>query len=86
MAESIATIDRAGRVVIPKDIRERMGLTEDSALLVAEADGDMLILKKLDLKEMAERLRGELKGKEVDKIARKVERESNEKAGREWRR
>lgn len=80
MAERIATIDRAGRVVIPKDIRERMGLKEDSALLVAETDGDMLILKKLDLEEMAERLRGELKGVDVDKIAGKVERESNERA------
>lgn len=83
MAERIATIDRAGRVVIPKDIRERMGLKEDDALLVAETDGDMLILRKLDLKEMAERLRGELKGVDVDKIAGKVERESNERARKE---
>ena len=73
-------------MVIPKDIRERMGLKEDSALLVAETDGDMLILKKLDLKKMAERLRGELKGVDVDKTAGKVERESNERARKAVRR
>ena len=83
MAEAIATIDKAGRVVIPKDIRRRMGLNEDSALLLAETNGDMLILKKLDLKEIAERIRGELKGVDVDKIAKKVERESNKGARRE---
>jgi AbrB family looped-hinge helix DNA binding protein len=83
MAEAIATIDKAGRVVIPKDIRERMGLKEDSALLLAETEGDMLILKKLDLKEIAERIRGELKGVNVTKIAERIERESNERARRE---
>jgi AbrB family looped-hinge helix DNA binding protein len=85
MAEAIATIDKSGRVVIPKDIRERMGLKEDSALLVAETSGEMLILKKLDLKEIADRLRGELKGVDVDKIAERVERESDEIARKERR-
>ena len=68
-----------GQVVIPKEIRERMELKEDSALLVAETDGGVLILKKLDIKEIADRLRVELKGKDVDEIAGRVEEESNER-------
>ncbi|MDV3278242.1 MAG: AbrB/MazE/SpoVT family DNA-binding domain-containing protein [Nitrososphaerales archaeon] len=79
MAESITTIDKAGRVVIPKEIRERMNLREDSALLVAETGRGVLILKKLDMKEIADRLRVELKGKDVGAIARRVEEESNER-------
>jgi AbrB family transcriptional regulator (stage V sporulation protein T) len=79
MVEAITTIDKAGRVVIPKEIRERMDLREDSALLVAETDRGVLILKKLDIKEIADRLRVELKGKDVDEIARRVEEESNER-------
>ena len=39
MVEAITTIDKAGRVVIPKEIRERMNLKGDSALLVAETKG-----------------------------------------------
>ena len=79
MVEAITTIDKAGRVVIPKEIRERMNLKEDSALLVAEIKGGVLILKKLDIKEIADRLRVELKGRDVDEIARRVEEESNER-------
>ena len=82
MVEAITTIDKAGRVVIPKEIRERMNLKEDSALLVAETKGGVLILKKLDIKEIADRLRVELKGKDVDEIARRVEEESNERVGK----
>ena len=87
MAEAVTTIDRAGRVVIPKEIRERMNLEENSVLLLAETDSeDALILKKLDIREIADQLRGELKGKNLDETARKVEKESNEEAGKELRR
>lgn len=85
MVEAITTIDKAGRVVIPKEIRERMNLREDSALLVAETGRGVLILKKLDMKEIADRLRVELKGKDVDEIARRVEEGSNERVRKEGR-
>src|SRR2546427_9389814 len=83
MVEAITTIDKAGRVVIPKEIRERMNLKEDSALLVAETKGGVLILKKLDIKEIADRLRVELKGRDVDEIARRVEGERMNEAEKE---
>ena len=86
MVEAVTTIDKAGRVVIPKEIREKMHLAENSVLLLAETDRDSLILKKLDIQQIAERLRKELKGKDVDEIARKVESESNEEARKELRR
>ena len=65
--------------MIPKEIRERMDLREDSALLMAEADSGVLILKKLDIKEIADRLSVELKGKDVDEIARRIEEDSSER-------
>ncbi len=87
MVEAVTTIDKAGRVVIPKEIREKADLTENSILLVTETEkDDILLLKKLDVHEMAERIRGELKGKDVDEIAKGVEKESNEVARKELRR
>lgn len=83
MVEAVTKIDRAGRVVIPKEIRERTGLEEDSALLVMEAERGVVILKKLDIEELARRLRKELKGKDVEAIAGRVEEESNERARKE---
>ena len=82
MVEAITTIDKAGRVVIPKDIRERMKLDEGSVLLVAETDTGVLILKELDIREIADRLRVELKGKDVDEIAGRVEDESSARVRR----
>lgn len=83
MVELVTKIDKAGRVVIPKEIRERMGLTEDTALLVADATDEIVVLKKLDVRELAKRLRQELKGIDVETIARRVEEESNERARKE---
>lgn len=83
MVETVTKIDRAGRVVIPKEIRERIGLDEDTTLLVSDANNEIVILKKLDVKELARRLKEELKGIDVEKIGRKVENESNERARKE---
>ena len=83
MVEAVTKIDKAGRVVIPKEIREKMDLKEDSTLLVTDAGGGIVVLKKLDIGELARRLRGELKGRNVESIARRVEEESNERAAKE---
>jgi AbrB family looped-hinge helix DNA binding protein len=83
MVEEVTTIDKAGRVVIPKEIRDKMHLEENCILLLAETHGDALILKKLDIQQIAERLRAELKGKDLDEIAREVEAESNERVRKE---
>lgn len=83
MVEAVARMDKAGRVVIPKEIRERMGLTEETTLLVTDASDEIVVLKKLDMKDLARRLRKELKGVDVEVIARRVEEESNEQARKE---
>lgn len=84
MVEAVTKIDKAGRVVIPKEVREKVGLKEDETLLVADATDDILILKKLDVKELAKRLRSELKGINVEGIAKRIEEESNEQARKEY--
>lgn len=80
MAEAVTKIDKAGRVVIPKEIRERMGLKDDGALLVTELGAGIVVIKKLDIGDLAERLRRELKATDVVSVAARVEEESNERA------
>lgn len=43
--ESILTIDGAGRLVIPKAMRERLRLKEGARIRLREEDGDKLILE-----------------------------------------
>ena len=84
MVEAVTKIDKAGRVVIPKEIRKRIGLKEDTTLLVVDATDEIVILKKLDVKELAKRLKQELRGIDVEAMGRRVEKESNEQARKEY--
>jgi AbrB family looped-hinge helix DNA binding protein len=71
----VVTVDRAGRVVIPKAIREAAGIGADAKLLVAVAEEGRVVFQKLDVDVIASRLEKELSGKDVDAIVRKVREE-----------
>lgn len=71
----LVSIDGAGRIVIPKAIREAVGIDESTKLLIAVADHGRLILQKLDVEAVAGRLVREMAGKDVDAIVRKVRKE-----------
>jgi AbrB family looped-hinge helix DNA binding protein len=76
MAEVIS-IDKAGRLVIPKSIRKSLGITKDTKFIIAEGDGGKLLLQKLDIDEIVTRLEKEMKGKSVDKVIEKVRKDLN---------
>jgi len=74
----IVTIDEKGRVVIPREVRERLGLSKGSRLLV-ELGGDRIVLRKLDIKRILEAIAKEVKEGEVnlEEIECEIEREAN---------
>ena len=74
MAE-LVSVDRAGRVVIPKAIRDAVGIDERTKLLIAVGEHGRLVLQKLDVEAIASRLETEMKGKDVETVVRKVRRE-----------
>ena len=73
--EDIVAVDRAGRVVIPKAIREAAGIDERAKLLIALADAGRIVLQKLDVDTLAARLEKEVAGRDVEAIARRVREE-----------
>lgn len=76
MAE-VVSVDKAGRMVIPKAVREATGIDERAKLLVAAAGRGRVVLQKLDVEEIAAQLEQELAGKDVEQIARRVREEVN---------
>ena len=78
MAE-IVSIDKAGRLVIPKSIRESLGITGGTKFILAEGDSGRLFLQKFNIDEIATRLEKETKGKDIDVIVKKIRKEMNEK-------
>jgi AbrB family looped-hinge helix DNA binding protein len=80
----IVTVDNAGRLVIPEFIRKKLHLTKNVPLLITDLDDDKILIKKLDRNEIEKRLREELKGVEIDKIASEVRTEINEVAKKKY--
>ncbi len=80
----IVTIDNSGRLVIPEFIRKKLHLTKDVPLLITELDDDKILIKKLDRDEIEKKLREELKGSDIDKIAREVRTEVDEAAKKKY--
>lgn len=78
MAE-IVTIDRSGRIVIPKPLRRELKLSDNSKLVLMRGTGGRLLLQKLDVEVIAAGLERELKGKDLDAIVKRIRKEVNEK-------
>jgi len=74
MAE-VVSVDKAGRIVIPKAVRDAAGIDERAKLLIAATEKGRVVLQKLDVESLAERLEKELAGKDIDAIVRKVREE-----------
>ena len=81
----IVNIDRSGRLVIPEIIRKKLRLSKDVPLLITEIDDDKILIKKLDRDDIEKRLREELGGIDIDKVAREVRAEVNEEAKKRYK-
>jgi len=80
----IVSIDNSGRLVIPEFIRRKLHLTKNVPLLITELDDDKILIKKLDRDEIEKKLREELKGVDINKIASEVRTEVNEIAKKKY--
>jgi AbrB family looped-hinge helix DNA binding protein len=78
MAE-IVEVDKSGRIVIPKRLRKDLGIKEKTKFILARRGDGQILLQKLDVEKMAQRLETELAGKDIDAIAEAVRKEINEK-------
>ena len=83
MAE-IVSIDKAGRIVIPKSIRESLGISQGTKFILAEGDSGRIFLQKFNIDEIATRLEKETKGKDIDAMVNKIRKEINEKLKKKY--
>lgn len=78
MAE-VVSIDDSGRLVIPKSVRDSLGITGGDKFIITEGENGRLFLQKFDIEEIAKRLKNETKGKNIEAIVKKIRKEINEK-------
>jgi len=58
----LTTLDERGRVVIPKEMRERLGLKADQRLLVEVRAGEVVLRPALGVEAFIAELRGCVRG------------------------
>ena len=75
----IVEADKSGRIVIPKKLRKDLGIREKTKFILAKKGKGQILLQKLDVEEIAERLEKELAGKDIDAIAAELRKEINER-------
>lgn len=81
MAE-IIEVDGAGRLVLPKRLRDEMGIKGRTQMILTKR-GNTVIMMRLDADEIARRLEKELAGVDVEEVAASVRREINAKIAEE---
>jgi len=72
---TVVTIDKAGRLVIPKETRTAQGVRPGTKFLLVEGHGGRMWLQRLDPEELAAQILEETRGVDLDPIIAKVEAE-----------
>lgn len=75
----IVNMDKAGRIVIPGAIRKKLKLNEGSKLLIADVKDDLLVMKKINIEELAEQLEKDFKNIDINAVVGKVQSDIKEK-------
>lgn len=75
----IVESDDSGRIVIPKKIREELGITGKTQFILTKNNRGQILIQKLEVEEIAKRLREELKDTPVEDLARGIREEINER-------
>lgn len=70
------TVDKLGRILLPKALREELHIKPGTRLLAVPADGK-LVLQEIDLEALAKQMAKEFEGVDIDRIARESRRQAN---------
>lgn len=71
----IVAVDSQGRVVIPKEIREKAGIGEDSKLAITETSEGSIVMKRLDTERILREIEEETEDLDIDRIVEEVKKE-----------
>ena len=73
----LTKIDEKGRILLPKEIREKLNIKPGEEFLVMDIDKDAVILRRIDVRKMLEDLIKKAKSIDLEKLEKEIEREGN---------
>ena len=78
-------VDDKGRVVLPNDLRRRLGINPGDEFAVDELGPDAIVLKKIDLKSLLDEIIEKAKNVDLDKFEAEIEDEANKLARQKYK-
>ncbi len=81
----VVKIDEKGRILLPKEIRDRMNIKPGEEFLVADIDENAVVLKRINVRKMLEEIIEKAKSVDLEKLEREIEEEGNRIAGKKYK-
>jgi AbrB family looped-hinge helix DNA binding protein len=81
----LAKVDDGGRVRLPSNLLQKMGLKEGDELIAEELGEDTIILKKINLQSLLEDAIEIAMSVNLDRFERELEEESNQLARKKFK-
>jgi AbrB family transcriptional regulator (stage V sporulation protein T) len=81
----VTKVDEKGRILLPKEIRERMNIQPGEELLITDLGKDAVLLKRIDVKKMLEDLIEKARSVDLDKLEKEIEKVGNKIAKEKYK-
>lgn len=81
----VTKVDEKGRILLPKEIRNKMNIKPGEEFLIADIDENAVILKRIDVKKMLEDLIEKAKAVDLGKLEKEIEQEGNKVARKKYK-
>ncbi|HEC86492.1 MAG TPA: AbrB family transcriptional regulator [Thermoplasmatales archaeon] len=81
----VTKVDEKGRILLPNELRKRMGIKPGEEFLIADIDADAVILKRIDVKKMLEEIIVKAKSVDFDELEKEIRKEGNRVARKKYK-
>lgn len=81
----VTKVDEKGRVVLPSELRQKLGISTGDEFIVEELGPDSLVLKKVNLRALMQDIIEKAKNIDMDKLEAEIEEEANRLARRKYK-
>jgi len=80
----LTKMDNRGRILLPKEIREELNLKPSEELFVMSAGNEIIVLKKVNVKNIVKDIIEKVKGFNLEALEREIEEEGSKIAKKKY--
>ncbi len=78
-------IDEKGRVVLPSELRRKLGISPGDEFAVEKLGDDAIVLKKVDFRALIDEIIEKAKNVDLDRLEAEIEEEANKLARQKYK-